>query len=204
MLLWRPRDCAGDAIEILELAISGGVDAVQVRDKEANARELYETAIRARPIARDRRVLFFVNDRIDVALACLADGVHFGQEDLTIEDARSFAPSGFIIGISTHSIAQAGQARARGADLIGFGPMFPTLTKPQEAAIGPDELRTVEDAGACPTYAIGGLNAERILNIRARRAAVSSAILASGDPMRAAREIREALIQNGPIPRSGK
>jgi thiamine-phosphate pyrophosphorylase len=195
LLIWTPGACALGPEETLRRAVAEGVDVVQVRVKEAWSRELYEVSLVARRIAGESCALF-VNDRADVAIACGADGVHLGLDDLSIEEVRRIAPPGLSIGYSTHSLEQAITARERGADLLGYGPMFSTATKPHEPAVGPARLSEVCAAVDCPVFAIGGLTPERILAIGATRAAVSSAILAAADPARATREIRAALERN--------
>ncbi|MFN0206766.1 MAG: thiamine phosphate synthase [Planctomycetota bacterium] len=196
MLLWTPRPHGNDSQSVIERAIAGGVDAIQIRVKDATTRELFEFGMKAKDITDRCGVLLFINDRADVAIACGADGVHLGQDDLTIAEARSFAPESLAIGYSTHSIEHVRDACAHGADLLGFGPMFQTATKPNEPAIGPSELATACAESTVPVLAIGGLTPERILTIGARRAAVSSYLLDSADPERAARELRRALERN--------
>lgn len=197
MLLWTPSQCQGDAVLILQKALAGGVDCVQVREKTATTRELYQLALLAEPHVRRGNAQFIINDRVDVAVACGADGAHLGQDDLPIADARKFVKNGFLIGLSTHSLDQVRGACDRGADYLGFGPMFPTATKPAESPIGPADLDSASLLARRPVFAIGGLTAGRILQIGARRAAISSAILNAEDPEAAAAEIRAALERNG-------
>jgi thiamine-phosphate pyrophosphorylase len=196
MLLWTRSLCVDEPEEMLRLALAGGVDIVQVREKELSAREVAEQTLRARSIARPFRALVLVNDRVDVARAAEADGVQLGQDDLPIEDARRLLPPGAVIGLSTHSLAQVREARDAGADLIGFGPIFATATKAGAIPIGPRDLGQAEREAGRPLFAIGGLTAAAIEAIGACRAAVSSAILKASDPERAARAIREALEGN--------
>lgn len=197
LLLWTPSLVRGDAIVILQKALDGGVDAVQVREKDATTKGLYQLAESARECVRRARALFFVNDRVDVAMACGADGAHLGQDDLPLSLARKIAPPGLLLGMSTHSLEQV--RAAADADLLGFGPMFPTITKPREPAIGSADLYEATKIAGKPVFAIGGLDEERILQIGARRAAVSSVILQSADPRDAASRIRRALEQNGSV-----
>jgi thiamine-phosphate pyrophosphorylase len=141
-----------------------------------------------------------VNDRLDVALALGADGVQLGQTDLPLADARRLAPPPFVIGVSTHSFEQARAAADGGADFVGYGPMFTSLTKPAEPAIGPEGLARVERELPIPVFAIGGLDAERVERIGARRAAVSAAILGAEDPRAAASAVKSALLRNSGLP----
>jgi len=182
----------------LRLALAGGADAIQVREKDCTGRELYEIAKEAKPIVERANALFFVNDRLDVAMALKADGVQLGQDDLALADARRVAPPPFWIGVSTHTVAQARAAVAGGADLVGFGPMFATTTKPGEPPIGPADLAKLDSELTIPVFAIGGLDAARVAAIGARRAAVSSAILTAEDPLAAAAAIKAALLLNEP------
>jgi thiamine-phosphate pyrophosphorylase len=173
------------------------VDVVQVREKDATARELHALVLRVAELTVPIGRLLFVNDRLDVAIAAGADGVQLGQGDLPLADARRIAPAGLLIGVSTHSLEQARAASEGGSDLLGFGPIFPTPTKPEEPAIGAGGLAEAVAAARCPVFAIGGLDAKRIVGIGARRAAVSGAILASEDPKETAAEIRRALEMGG-------
>src|SRR5262245_9343282 len=151
LLLWTPSLCAADPEETLRLALLGGADLVQVREKNATARELLALARRALAIAAPFGVPVLVNDRADVARAARAAGVHLGQDDLSPEQARRVLPPGALVGVSAHSLAQVDRARA---DLVGFGPMFATPTKPHEPAIGPDALREALRRSAAPLFAI--------------------------------------------------
>lgn len=193
LLLWTRSLCVRDPLETLQLALEGGVDIVQLREKNATARELYELGTRIAPTVARHGALFVVNDRIDVALALNADGVHLGQGDLPLADARRIARPPFLIGVSTHTAAQARAAAQEGADFVGFGPIFGTPTKPAEPPVGPAGLAEAERSVPIPVFAIGGLTAARIEQLGIRRAAVSSAILAVEDPLVATQQIRNAL-----------
>lgn len=204
LLIWSPADESGAEPRALASALEGGVAIVQIRAKLFNSKELYGITMAVAEVIRDAGALLFVNDRADVALACGADGVHLGQEDLRLVDARKFTPAGFRIGVSTHTLEQVDEARTAGADLLGFGPMFPTATKPKEPVIGPADLAEADRRAGVPLFAIGGLTADRILQIGARRAAVSSAILKSNNPRTAASSILAALERNGPVDKALK
>lgn len=127
--------CAGrSSVEVLEKLARAGVKLAQLREKEKSKKEIYETALIFREITRAHGMLFIVNDHLDVALAARADGVHLGQSDLALAAARLVAPD-LIIGISTHSAAEALSAQDSGADYVNIGPIFPTATK--ESCVAP-------------------------------------------------------------------
>ncbi|HET7852859.1 MAG TPA: thiamine phosphate synthase [Candidatus Methylomirabilis sp.] len=170
--------------EIAAQALEGGATMIQLRDKEGDLRSLYEEAVAIRQLCRRYGSLFIVNDRLDVALASEADGVHLGQEDLPPERARPLLHPGMLLGISTHSVEEARAAEAAGADYIGFGPVFPTATKTgTRPTVGVDGIRMVKAAVALPVLAIGGITLERVpevVHAGADGLAVISAIVGSG------------------------
>jgi thiamine-phosphate pyrophosphorylase len=138
--------------------LRAGVRILQLRAKAMTAREFLELARTVRELTRAHGCRFIVNDRVDVALACDADGAHLGQDDLPLHAARKLLPTK-IIGISTHDLSQAKQAEQGGADYIGFGPIYGTTTKETGySARGPAMLRELRGAVAIPIVAIGGIN----------------------------------------------
>ncbi len=146
------------AEEVLRALLSGGAKIVQLRAKRMSARSFLELAQRARALTQAHGCRLIINDRVDVALACDADGVHLGQEDLPLHAARSLLPAK-IIGISTHDLEQAQRAQDEGADYIGFGPMYGTATKQTGySARGVVMLREIRSAVRIPIVAIGGIN----------------------------------------------
>lgn len=157
---------SGDAVRLLDEACQGGARILQYRDKMATRREILKTARQLRDIAAKHNALFIVNDLIDIALLAGADGVHLGQDDIPVRDARNLTPDGFIIGISTHTIDQAKRAEADGADYIGIGPVFSTPAKPDYTAIGIDTVRVVADVVDIPLVAIGGINLTNIHQLK--------------------------------------
>ncbi|MBI4572503.1 MAG: thiamine phosphate synthase [candidate division NC10 bacterium] len=174
-----------DHVAITEAALSGGADMIQLRDKTGSLRDLLPQARAIQALCRARPALFIVNDRLDLALAAGADGVHVGQDDLPAEAARRLLGPGRILGVSTHSREQAEAARAAGADYIGFGPMFPTGTK--ETGYTPRGLEGLREARAAvslPILAIGGITLENVaavIGAGATAPAVISAIVAAPD-----------------------
>jgi thiamine-phosphate pyrophosphorylase len=163
--------------------LRGGVRWVQYRDKVRPRREIYEEAIRLRKSTQDYNAIFIVNDYTDIAYCVNADGVHLGQNDLPLIEARRIIGKKKIIGISTHNLEQAIEAERDGADYIGFGPVFQTITKDAGEPKGIDMLREVKTKVKIPVVAIGGINLENIipvLNTGIDAVAIASAIL-TGD-----------------------
>ena len=160
----------------------GGATLVQVRDKYAPSRAFYESARDALQIARDRNVRILINDRIDIALVCDADGVHLGQEDVPPDEARRLLGDKAVIGFSTHTMDQVKAALRLPVDYIAFGPIFPTSTKEKaDPVVGLALLAEVKSlAGAMPVVAIGGIDETTILSVMnagADSAAVISSVL---------------------------
>jgi thiamine-phosphate pyrophosphorylase len=161
-------------------ALQSGVKWVQYRDKDRSRREIYEESIRLMGITKKFDAALIVNDHPDIALAADADGVHLGQDDLPVKEARKIMGKGRIIGISTHTVEQARDADRNGADYIGFGPVFHTTTKDAGRPRGIEMLREVKRQVRIPVVAIGGITTENIrpvLEAGADAVAVSSAIL---------------------------
>lgn len=184
--------------EVLARAISGGADAVQVREKSLEARELVDHARAVREFCAPRGVAVIVNDRLDVALAAGADGVHLGTNDLPLRDARRIAGPTLQIGASTHSLAEARAAIAAGADLCGVGAMYESTLKPGLAPSGEGYLRDfLREFPHVPHLAIGGIAPGRVAALAragCRGVAVSSAICGSDDPEAAARAVVAELV----------
>ncbi|HEY2990076.1 MAG TPA: thiamine phosphate synthase [Candidatus Binatia bacterium] len=145
--------------EILREFLQGGVKLIQLRAKELSSGDFFALAKEARQLTREAGATFIVNDRADVALACAADGVHLGQDDLPLHAARKILGPKKIIGISTHDLPQARAAELNGADYIGFGPIFGSTTKDTGyTARGLEMLREIRKAVKIPIVAIGGVN----------------------------------------------
>ncbi|RJQ41211.1 MAG: thiamine phosphate synthase [Nitrospiraceae bacterium] len=165
--------------EIATLALNAGIRCVQYRGKNKSRGDTYREALMLRKLTNAFNAVFIVNDYIDIALAVNADGVHLGQEDLPLREARKILGKK-IIGISTHSIEQAIEAEQGGASYIGFGPIFHTATKDAGKPKGIKALREIKKNIKIPVVAIGGINAANLESVIASGAdavAVSSAII---------------------------
>jgi thiamine-phosphate pyrophosphorylase len=165
---------------------------VQLREKEQPERRLVDLGRRVREWTREANALFIMNDRADLAVVTDADGVHVGQDELSVKEARRIVGPRRLVGVSTHTIEQARQAVLDGADYIGVGPVFPSSTKAFESLAGLEFVREVAAEISLPWFAIGGINAENVnivVEAGAKRIAVSNAILGAKDPEMAAREL---------------
>ncbi|MDA8100159.1 MAG: thiamine phosphate synthase [Nitrospiraceae bacterium] len=169
-----------DVVAVANEALQAGIRLFQYRDKEGSRRRVYENASRLAEKLRSSGAVFIVNDHADIALATGADGVHLGQDDLPLAEARSLLGPDRVIGISTHSAEQAIRAESDGADYIGFGPLFATSTKDAGPMQGLERLRNVRRAVSLPILAIGGIdesNARSAIEAGADGIAVIGAVL---------------------------
>lgn len=195
-LLLTRSQCTANPEWTLREAAAGGVDIIQIREKHLNDRELLAWAQVVRQITRELGKLLIINDRCDIALLAEADGVHIGQEDLSVADARRIVGPGRLIGVSTHSVEQLRRAILDGADYVGIGPVFPSATKDFENFPGLEYVRTATTETSLPAFALGGLspsNIDQVITAGAVRVAVSSAICQAADPRSMARQLKEAL-----------
>jgi thiamine-phosphate pyrophosphorylase len=165
-----------DPVALTRMLLAGGARILQLRLKQAPAREFAAAARAIAPLCRAAGAIFIVNDRVDIAILAEADGVHLGQDDLPIEAARRLMRTGAIIGISTHSVEQARIAEVGGADYIGFGPMYPGGLKNVRDGQGLDQLRAVRAAVKIPIVAIGGITQARIAEVLATGADAAAII----------------------------
>lgn len=185
-------------LEIAEAAIRGGADVVQLRDKSVSSRGLYDIALQLRRLTREAEVPFIVNDRLDIALAADADGVHIGREDLPAPVVRRILGPGKILGISAETVEEALTAEREGADYLGVGPVFEARgTKPDAGEpLGLDLIARIRRGCRLPIVAIGGIhagNARSVLDAGANAAAVISAVASADDVAQAARFLKLAL-----------
>jgi thiamine-phosphate pyrophosphorylase len=181
-----------DEVEVAAAAIRGGVKTIQLRDKQRSKAELLTTARKLRDLCAEEGVLFIVNDHIDIALAVNADGLHLGQDDLPLAEARRILPIDMLIGSSTHSVAEAVRAQAGGADYVAVGSIYPTTSKEKFKLVGPETLRRVRSKVSVALIAIGGINdsnVQEVMKAGADGIAVISAVLGADDVEKAARGI---------------
>jgi thiamine-phosphate pyrophosphorylase len=180
-------------------AAAGGADIVQLREKSLTDNELLQRARDVRRWTRKAGVLFIVNDRPDVARLAEADGVHLGQDDMPVHDARRIVGPDALIGVSTHNIEQVRQAALDGANYIGVGPTFASSTKSFEELAGLDFVRAATAETSLPAFVLGGVTADNVRDVIAaggRRIAVSAAVSRAEEPRDAARALRAALLDN--------
>ena len=197
-----------DHVAIAQAAISAGADMIQLRDKTGDLYSLLAQARAIHALCRSSGAVFIVNDRLDLALASDADGVHVGQDDLPAEAARRLLGPGRILGVSTHDRNQAEVAQAQGADYIGFGPMFRTGTKDTGySPRGLTMLREIRAAVSLPILAIGGITLGNVAGVIAAGAtapAVISAIAAAPDVAAATAAFRERVAAAKHLGQSGQ
>ena len=181
--------------QAVEAALDGGVTCLQLREKEASAGEILALARTLLPLCRARRVPLLINDRVDIALAAGADGVHLGQEDLPLPEARTLLGPDRILGATAHTVEEALRAQAEGADYLGVGAMFPTGTKTNTIPTSADTLKAICAAVSIPVVAIGGVTAQNLPTLAGTGiagAAVVSAIFSQRALTAAARTLRAA------------
>lgn len=182
--------------QIADAAIRGGADVLQLRDKTASTKTLLAEAAALLQLTRAAGIPLIINDRADIAHAVGADGVHLGQEDIPVAEARRLLGPTRLIGTSTHSLEQARAAEAEGSDYIGVGPIFPTPTKPEYGSVGLELIRRVRAQVNVPTVCIGGIDAgnlAQVLEAGADRIAVVRAVCAAPNPEAATRCLKDAL-----------
>ena len=196
VIIDRKSSGGRDLAYLAQEAIEGGADMIQLRDKDSSASEILKVGRAIRDLTRKKKIPFIINDRVDIAVAVGADGVHLGQDDLPIEAARSMMGSGKLIGLSTHSLPQALEAEKKGADYIGVGPIFSTPTKPDYRAVGIDLIREVRDKIKIPFVVIGGIdesNIDEVIAAGARRVAVVRAVCGAKDVRGASERLKERI-----------
>jgi thiamine-phosphate pyrophosphorylase len=193
------RTLAAPAIvsDVIAAALAAGAPAVQLRDKNATARELFDQAVALLPVVCAHGARLFINDRMDVAIAARAHGVHLGPGDLPVAAARRAVPTGFLIGFSTDDPERARNAQRDGADYIGCGAVFGTTSKRDVAGerIGTAQLDRVARAVTIPVIGIGGIDASNVADVAATHAvgaAVIGAVMGSADPASAVRALLAA------------
>jgi len=183
-------------LDIVRAALAGGVRLIQLREKEMSIRHLLDLARSVRVLTADSGAFLIINDHIDVALSIGADGVHLGQRDFPVADARKIAPD-FIIGASSHSVEEARAAEAEGASYVNIGPLFPTQTKQwNDNFLGLEGLKRIAPAVNIPFTVMGGIKKCHIPDLIAAGAetiALVTAVTAAQDPKRAAQELLQTI-----------
>jgi thiamine-phosphate pyrophosphorylase len=182
---------------IVNQSVKSGATLVQLRGKALAIKDFLDLAFEIRDILRPKKIPFLINDRIDVALACDADGVHLGQEDLPLQRARKILGKNRLIGISANSFFEALDAEKNGADYIGVGPIFFTPSKKEPGQIlGLSGLKAIREKVSIPILAIGGINKENVKGVIQAGAdgiAVISAIMSADDAIKATRELKDSI-----------
>ncbi len=188
--------------EVARLAYEGGADVVQLRMKDADGGEMLAQALEIAAVAKDMCRFFIVNDRVDIAMASGADGVHLGQSDIPVDVARELMGPDAIIGVSVSTVEEAVEAVARGADYLGVGSIFTTRTKDDAVqGIGLGIIPLISEAVDVPIVAIGGINRgniQDVIRVGADAAAVVSAVVAQDDPRAATHELRDLILKVRP------
>jgi thiamine-phosphate pyrophosphorylase len=185
-----------DLAEVVEEAIIGGVTVVQLREKTTSTLDFYNTALRIKAVTDKYNIPLIINDRLDIALAVDAAGLHVGQNDMPPHIARKVLGPNKILGVSTATLQEALKAQEDGADYIGVGAMFPTNSKSDAKYVTLEDLEKIKQGVKIPVVAIGGINLSNIRQVMeagADGAAVISAILGKDDIKKAARELLEAI-----------
>ena len=198
MLLYAVTDRAWTGERTLyqqvEAALKGGVTCVQLREKDMDDAAFLREAREIRALCRQYEVPFIVNDNVDVAIACGADGIHVGQEDMAAAEVRRLAGEGMILGVSVHTVEEALEAVQNGADYLGVGAVFPTSTKTDVDQMTNETLRAICDAVDVPVVAIGGINRDNIGKLSGSGVdgvALVSAIFSADDIEAVCRELRQ-------------
>lgn len=185
---------------VVEEAVKGGVTMVQLREKTCSSKEFYDQALRLKKCLKPYNVPLIINDRLDIALACDAEGLHIGQEDIPYHIARKILGKNKIIGLSVENIQDAIEANKLDIDYIGISPVFGTLTKTYTAqALGLSGVRDITQISKHPSVGIGGINksnTQNIINAGADGISVVSAIMSANNPRLAASELLEIIIKS--------
>ena len=166
-LVTDEKACLGkDFYDCIEEAIKGGVKIVQLREKNISTKDFYEKALKVKEICKNYGVLFIINDRLDIAQAVGADGVHLGQSDMPIEKAREILKDKFLIGATARNVEEAKRTELLGADYIGSGAIFGTSTKDNAKKLEMEELKKIVASVKIPVFAIGGININNVSSLK--------------------------------------
>ncbi len=193
----RQQTAGRDLVSVVGQALQAGLAAVQLREKDLDGRDLFRLAERVQAVTRQAGAALLINDRVDVAMALDADGVHLTRRSLPPQEARGLLGAGKLIGISCHSVAEVKEAAGAGVDFLVVGPVYATPSKAQYGApLSPDILRQARAVCDLPILAIGGIKTAQVpsvLSAGADGVAVVSAIVAAPDPGAATRELLSAV-----------
>jgi thiamine-phosphate pyrophosphorylase len=183
-------------IDVAREAIRGGTKIIQLRDKKDSLRDFYTIAVEMQRFCAERDVLFIVNDSLEIALAVDADGLHVGRDDLPIAKTRQLLPIDKILGASAKTVEEAGAAQAAGADYLGVGAMYATVTKAGAVVVGPGRIKEIRKSVNLPIVAIGGINKDnigKVMKAGANAAAVISAVMEAVDIEKTTRQLVEII-----------
>ncbi len=186
-----------NALSMTTALIEGGVDILQLRAKKSSPADIAALAEAVLPITRAAGVPFVINDFPEIARAVGTDGIHVGQDDLSVEETRRIVGPNCFVGKSTHSVAQARAALVEGADYIGFGPLYATGTKPDYVPIGLQDIAQVQSFAQAPVFCIGGINEitlPSVLAAGAKRVVIVSALLLAADVRAYAKKTRDLIL----------
>lgn len=181
-------------LPIIEQAVNGGASLIQLREKKSEGKAFYEKAVRLKQFLDSLSIPLIINDRVDIALAVDAAGVHLGQSDIPIEVVKKIIPDSMIVGISAHTVEEAVLAEEAGADYIGVGSVFPTSTKADAKLLPNGMLGKIIESVSIPVVAIGGINEKNASQLQAYKLdgiVVVSAITRADDPKSAAEKLLE-------------
>ncbi|QQZ11298.1 thiamine phosphate synthase [Heyndrickxia vini] len=190
-LVTDERTPIGELLSIVEEAVQGGVTIVQLREKDTDGLAFYKKAIHLKALLKSYQVPLIINDRVDIALAVGADGIHVGQNDMPLSALKRIVPRSMIIGVSAQTVEQAQLAEKNGADYIGIGSAFSTKTKQDAIVLPKKTLKAVRDSVNIPAVAIGGItleNVQQLKEINFSGIAVVSAIMKAKNPKEAAKK----------------
>lgn len=198
LYLIASTDLVGDKPleQVVKESVAGGVDIIQLRERNLHSRGIYDLAIKLKEALKCTTARLLINDRVDVAMACGADGVHLGQNGLPVGTVRRMVGHAMVIGVSTHNLEEALKAEADGADYILFSPVFSTRCKPGAEPKGVQALVEIRDQVDIPVVALGGINENTLPEVTrwgVTNAAVMSALLTSEDPKQTASNLKAIL-----------
>lgn len=199
LILDRGVHSYDELLKIASEAMAGGVDILQLRDKAGTVRDILEFSRAIRRIIGNRPVPYILNDRVDLAILAKADGVHVGQDDIPVQDARRLMGEGVLVGVSCQTLEHVQLANQAGADYIGFGSVFSTQTKPDRQPMNLDLLEKIVRDSRVPVFPIGGITVERLESLRVRgvtRVAVCRAISQAVDVAAAVKHFKAGLMDN--------